>query len=176
MRSADEMTGPDARAGDAANSEGGLSRERDLSLVRRIAFRNRGLAIVATSRPDGSIQASLVNAGPFQHPVDGRPVVAFVARPGALKLRHIRRSGRATITFHAGGEWVTVEGQAELVGPDDPLGGVEPAALPGLLRAVFTAAGGTHDDWPTYDRVVAEERRVVVLVSCNRVYTSPGRG
>jgi hypothetical protein len=38
-----------------------------------------------------------------------------------------------------------------------------------LLREIFTAAGGTHDDWPTYDRVMAEERRVAVLVAPERV-------
>lgn len=41
---------------------------------------------------------------------------------------------------------------------------------------VFTAAGGTHDDWDTYDRVMAEERRTVVLVAPHRVYTNPGTG
>jgi hypothetical protein len=39
-----------------------------------------------------------------------------------------------------------------------------------LLRAVFTAAGGTHDDWDTYDRVMREEGRVAVLVAPRRVY------
>jgi hypothetical protein len=41
-----------------------------------------------------------------------------------------------------------------------------------LLREIFTAAGGTHDDWDTYDRVMAEERRVAVLVTPERVYGS----
>ena len=35
---------------------------------------------------------------------------------------------------------------------------------------MFRAAGGTHDDWPTYDRVMAEERRAAVLISPERVY------
>jgi hypothetical protein len=39
-----------------------------------------------------------------------------------------------------------------------------------LLRDIFTAAGGTHDDWDTYDRVMATERRVAVLVEPERVY------
>jgi hypothetical protein len=37
---------------------------------------------------------------------------------------------------------------------------------------VFVAAGGTHDDWATYDRVMAEERRAAVLVSPVRVYSN----
>jgi PPOX class probable F420-dependent enzyme len=149
--------------------------EGKLELVRRIVAAARGLCVVATNRADGSIQASLVNAGLTDHPVGGKPVIAFVARPEALKLRLMRRSGRATITWHVGGQWVTVEGRSELVGPDDPLPGVAPADLPELLRTVFRAAGGTHDDWPTYDRVMAEERRLIVLTSCDRVYSSPGR-
>jgi hypothetical protein len=37
---------------------------------------------------------------------------------------------------------------------------------------VFTAAGGTHDDWATYDRVMAAEGRTAVLVEPRRVYAS----
>jgi hypothetical protein len=39
-----------------------------------------------------------------------------------------------------------------------------------LLREVFTAAGGEHDNWAEYDRVMAEQRRTVVLVEPGRVY------
>jgi hypothetical protein len=35
---------------------------------------------------------------------------------------------------------------------------------------VFTAAGGSHDDWEAYDRVMAEQRRTAVLVAPRRVY------
>ncbi len=41
-----------------------------------------------------------------------------------------------------------------------------------LLREVFTAAGGSHDDWAEYDRVMAEQRRTAVLVTATRVYGS----
>jgi hypothetical protein len=37
---------------------------------------------------------------------------------------------------------------------------------------VFTAAGGVHDDWEEYDRVMAEQRRTAVLVTPHRVYGS----
>ena len=39
-----------------------------------------------------------------------------------------------------------------------------------LLRDIYTAAGGTHDDWDEYDRVMADERRVAVLVTPERTY------
>ena len=45
-----------------------------------------------------------------------------------------------------------------------------------MLREIFTAAGGTHDDWDAYDRVMREERRTAVLITPDRVYTNPSRG
>lgn len=47
--------------------------------------------------------------------------------------------------------------------------GFDAAQVPQLLRDVFTAAGGTHDDWDEYDRVMAEERRLAVLVDPIRI-------
>jgi hypothetical protein len=38
---------------------------------------------------------------------------------------------------------------------------------------VFSAAGGTHDDWAEYDRVMAAERRVAVLIEPARLTSSP---
>lgn len=35
---------------------------------------------------------------------------------------------------------------------------------------MFRAAEGTHDDWPTYDRVMAEERRAIILIRPERSY------
>ncbi len=37
------------------------------------------------------------------------------------------------------------------------------------MREVFASAGGTHEDWEEYDRVMSEEKRVVVLVAPERV-------
>ena len=34
----------------------------------------------------------------------------------------------------------------------------------------FSAAGGTHDDWDEFDRVMKDERRAAVLVAPERVY------
>jgi PPOX class probable F420-dependent enzyme len=142
----------------------------DLDLVRRLSLADRGLAVVAVARPDGTVHASVVNAGVLDRadgPERRGPYVAFVARGTAKKLHHLRQRGRATIVFRSGWEWVSVEGQSHIVGPDDVPG------LPALLRAIFTAAGGTHDDWATFDRVMAEERRVAVLVRPERI-TSNG--
>ena len=41
-----------------------------------------------------------------------------------------------------------------------------------LLREVFIAAGGSHDNWDEYDRVMAAEKRAVVLIAPTRVYSN----
>jgi hypothetical protein len=33
-----------------------------------------------------------------------------------------------------------------------------------LLRQIFSAAGGTHDDWDEFDRTMERERRTAVFV------------
>ena len=139
----------------------------DLALVRRLSAADHGLAVVATTRPDGTVHTSVVNAGVLGH--GGRDQVAFVAAGRARKLDHIRRSGRAAVVFRAGWEWVSVEGPVRVIGPDDPADGYDAAAVAHLLRDVFTAAGGTHDDWDEYDRVMAAERRAAVFVEPVRI-------
>jgi PPOX class probable F420-dependent enzyme len=141
--------------------------------VRALVALDHGLASVTTVRPDGSLQSTVVNAGIVAHPVGGRPVAAFVARGGTRKLDHLRTDARATLVWRAGWAWATVEGSVELCGPDDPLEGVGPERLRLLLREIFEAAGGEHEDWPEYDRVVAAERRAAVLVMPTRVYQNP---
>ena len=145
----------------------------DLSAFAELVPLDHGLCVVNTLRGDGSVQSSVVNAGVLDHPVRAERVVGLVAMGGSRKLRNLRADPRVTIVARAGWRWATVEGDAEIVGPDDPGDGVDDEALRLLLRNVFTAAGGTHDDWDTYDRVMAEERRAVVLITPRRVYTNP---
>jgi PPOX class probable F420-dependent enzyme len=145
----------------------------DAQRVRRFIDKDNGLAVVSTTRADGSVQASVVNAGVLERPVTGAPVVGLVAQGGSAKLRHLRARPQATLTFRAGWEWVTVEGTAELAGPDDPMTGIDAELLRLLLRQIFQAAGGSHDDYDEYDRVMAAERRTVVLVRPYRIYGIP---
>jgi PPOX class probable F420-dependent enzyme len=142
----------------------------DFAVLERLGERERWLVDLATSRPDASIQMSVVNAGLIEHPLTGERVVGIVARGGTVKLRNLRRRPEATVVFRSGGEWAAIEGPVELIGPDDPLDGFAGSRLPELLREVFRAAGGKHDDWPTYDRVMAEERRTVILIRPERSY------
>ena len=137
----------------------------------RLVEGDHGLCVVSTLRPDGTIQSSVVNAGVLPHPVTGEQVVGLVSRGDAYRVANLRARPRATVVVRSGWQWASAEGPVELAGPDDPLPGVDAERLRLLLREIFTAAGGTHDDFGAYDRVMAEERRVAVLVSPAR--TSP---
>jgi PPOX class probable F420-dependent enzyme len=128
-----------------------------------------GLAVVSTLRADATIQSSLVNAGVLSHPTTGEAVLAFVTY-GPVKLANLRVRPQVTVTFRSGWRWATVEGHAQIAGPDDPQSWLDAEGLRLLLRAVFVAAGGQHEDWNEYDRVMAEERRTVVLIKPGRVY------
>ncbi len=145
----------------------------DLAVFAELVPLDHGLCVLNTLRPDGGIQSSVVNAGVLERPLGGGPVVGLVATGGSRKLAHLRADPRTTIVVRAGWRWASVEGTAQLVGPDDPHPDVDGEALRLLLREIFTAAGGTHDDFDTYDRIMAEERRVAVLITPRRVYTNP---
>jgi PPOX class probable F420-dependent enzyme len=140
----------------------------DLAPFAGLVPLDHGLVVVSTTRDDGTVQSSVVNAGVLDHPVTGDPVVGLVAAGSSRRLVNLRARPRATVVIRAGWRWAGVEGPVDLAGPDDPLAGVESDALPGLLRDIFTAAGGAHDDWDEYDRVMATERRVAVLVRPER--------
>ena len=143
--------------------------DADLDLVRRLIGLDHGLAVVSVARIEHSVQSSVVNAGVLDHPVTADPVIGLVARETALKLRLLRNNPRANVVFRSGWEWVSVEGPTQIIGPDDPVDGVD---VPALLRAVFVSAGGTHEDWDEYDRTMAAERRAAVLVTPRRITTN----
>ncbi len=137
-----------------------------------LARDDSGLAVVSTLRGDNTIQSSLINAGPIDHPCTGAPSLGFVTY-GRVKLANLRARPQVAVTFRQGWQWATVEGYAELAGPDDPQPWLKSAdTLAQLLRDIFTAAGGTHDDWDEYDRTMLEQRRTAVLITPTRIYSN----
>ena len=146
----------------------------DLDLVQKLAAADHHLAVLAVARADGSVQASVVSAGVIDDPVDGIPGVGAVVAGGARKLQLLRDAGMATFVFKSGFEWVAVSGPVRLIGPDD--GTAFGFDVPELIRSVFRAAGGSHDDWDEFDRVMAAERRCAVFLPAERISTNPGPG
>ena len=143
----------------------------ELADFEGLAAADNGLCVVVTTRADGTAQASVVNAGVMPHPVTGESVVALVARGSTRKVANLRARPRMTVVARSGWQWAAVEGATSIIGPDDP-SGFTADAIRVLLRDVFTAAGGTHDDWDEYDRVMLDDRRAAVFVTPERVYSN----
>ena len=130
---------------------------------------DHGLTVVSTLRANGTIQSTLVNTAVVEHPSSGERLLAFVTY-GPVKLANLRARPQLTATFRQGWKYATVEGTTSLAGPDDPQPWLDPSRLRLLLREIFTAAGGSHDDWAEYDRVMLEQRRTAVFVAPTRIY------
>jgi hypothetical protein len=147
----------------------------DIEDFERLITADRGLVVVSVTRGDGTISSSVVNAGIVKHPATGEVVVGMVIMGGTRKLAYLRERPYANVVVRAGWQWAAAEGAVDLIGPDDPVPGVDAERLRLLLREIFTAAGGTHDDFGTYDAVMLAERRTAVFVSQDRVYGNPSR-
>jgi PPOX class probable F420-dependent enzyme len=142
----------------------------DLADFEALVPRDHGLVVMTVIGPDGRIRPSVVNAGVVDHPLTGERVAAVVIQGRARKLAHLRARPRASVVLRAGWQWAGVEGPTEIIGPDDPAEGIGAERLRLLLREIFTAAGGTHDDFDEYDRIMAAERRAAVLITPERVF------
>ena len=136
-----------------------------------LARHDRGLVVVSTLRSNGTIQASVVNAGVIAHPITGEAVLGLVTA-GRIKLANLRVRSQVTATFRNGWQWAAVEGHAELVGPDDPQPWLDTEGLRQLRRGIFAAAGGEHDNWDEYDRIMTKEGRAAVLITPVRIYSN----
>jgi len=144
----------------------------DLALFERLAAGDNHLGILATTRADGSVHASLVNIGVLPDPVDGSAAVGLVAQGGSVKLALLRRSGRAIVVVKRGYEWASAAGGVRLIGPDDR--SELDAQVPEVIRSVYRAAGGSHEDWQEFDRVMRDERRCAVFVRAEKITSNAG--
>ena len=98
-----------------------------------------------------------------------------ITRGCTRKLPNLRLHPRITVVFRSGWDWVAVEGDAELFGPDDPLRGTDAHDLPRLLRDIYSAAArGSPDDWRELDAVMAAEGQTAVLVPPVHCYSGSG--
>lgn len=144
--------------------------------VKQYLSTDTGLAVISTTQADGRVLSSLVNCGVIDHPVTGQPRVAMVSGGLAARLRHVRRGSEVTVAVTRGWNWVGVTGPAELIGPADPNDNLDADATRLLLREIFTAAGGTHDDFDEFDRAMAEDRRTAVLIEPKRIIGNSPQG
>jgi hypothetical protein len=116
----------------------------------------------------------VVNAGIVGHPVTGVESVAFVSVSTSRKPENLRADPTVAVVIRAGWQRASVEGRASLIGPDDPAPGLDAEQLRLLLRSIFTAAGGTHENWDEFDRTMKNERRTAVFVAAEKVVSPQG--
>ena len=127
----------------------------ELDLAREF-IRNNHRAVIAVRRRDGGPQLTPVTVG-LQ---DGCAVIS--SRETALKVKALRRDARVTVcVLNDGffGEWIYVEGTAEIV----PL----PAAME-LLVDYYRGISGEHPDWDDYRSAMERDRRVIIRVTLER--------
>jgi PPOX class probable F420-dependent enzyme len=142
----------------------------DLADFEALVPGEHGLAVMTVIGPDGRMRPSVVNVGVLDHPLTGARVVGAVIQGRARKLANLRERPRISVVLRVGWRWAAVEGPAQIIGPDDLAEGIGPERLRLLLREIFISAGGTHDDFEEYDRVMAAERRAAVLITPERVF------
>jgi PPOX class probable F420-dependent enzyme len=127
-----------------------LDRARDF-----VRANHRG--VLATRRPDGSIQQTPVLAN-----VDGEGRVIISTRETAYKTRYLRRDPWAQVCVTADrffGQWVFVEGRAEVISL--------PEAMEPLID-YYKRFPGENPDWDDYRARMRRERRVLVRITLER--------
>ena len=145
----------------------------DIEIFSNYLSEETGLVTVSTTQVDGRVLSSVVNCGMIEHPLTGDTCVAFVSGSKAARLKHIDRGSQVTITARRGWAWSSVTGPADLIRPEQVPESIDKEQMRLLLREVFHAAGGVHDDLEEYDRTMLQEGRVVVCVTPERVLGNP---
>lgn len=122
------------------------------------------LGVLATIRSDGRPQLSPVT--PWYDRDAGLLYVSMT--DGRAKTANLRRDPRAAleVTSADGWSWATADGTVTLTGPGADPRGPEVQALVDYYRA----AAGEHPDWDEYRSVMVADRRVLMVMTVDRVY------
>jgi PPOX class probable F420-dependent enzyme len=128
----------------------------DLELAREFLHAHHRV-VLATFRSDGRPQLS-----PVLCAADEKGRVLISTSEAAIKTRNVRRDRRVSLcVINDGffGEWVQVEGEAEIISLPDAME---------LLIDYYRRISGEHSDWDDYRAAMEHEHRVVLRVSLTR--------
>ncbi|WP_420453002.1 PPOX class F420-dependent oxidoreductase [Ilumatobacter sp.] len=132
-----------------------IATERDVERAEVEDFvRPRHHGLLLARKRDGSPQASLVTIGLDD---DGRVVVS--SYPERAKVRNLRRDPRVSIVVQSddfGGEWVQLDGTAEVVDLPDALDG---------LCDYFRVISGEHPDWDEYREAMRAQGKCLIRIT-----------
>lgn len=111
-------------------------------------------SVLIARRHDGEPQPS-----PVVHGVDAEGRIVVSSREPAYKVRNLRRDPRTTVccfTDRFFGEWVVVDGRAEIVSLPEAM---EP------LVDLYRQVAGEHPDWDDYREAMVREQRVIIAIT-----------
>ena len=114
-------------------------------------------AVLATFRKDGSPQLTPVTVG-----ADGSGAITVSSREPAAKVLNLRRDPRAWVCIFTDqffGDYVQVEGSADIVELPD--------AMDGLVE-YYRSVSGEHPDWEDYRAAMVRDKRVLIRISVTR--------
>jgi len=115
-------------------------------------------AVLATYHADGRIQQSPVTVG---IDAEGKPIIS--SRETAVKVKNLLRDPRASLvvlTERFYGDWLLVEGEAEVVHL--------PEAMEGLVT-YYRDISGEHPDWDDYRSAMVRDQRVLIRITPSKV-------
>lgn len=124
-------------------------------LLEFLRPRHRG--VLLTFRRDGRPQSSLVSMGVSSD--DHIVVSTYQERAKVLNLRRDPRASVVVMSDEFNGEWVQVDGAAEVIDL--------PEALDGLVD-YFRVISGEHPDWDEYREAMQRQGKSLIRVSIDR--------
>lgn len=119
--------------------------------------RPRHHGVLLTARGDGRPQASLVTMG-----LDGEGRIVVSTYPERAKIHNLRRDSTASMVVLSddfGGEWVQVDGTAEVIDL--------PEALEPLIE-YFRVISGEHPDWDEYREAMTRQGKCLIRLTIKR--------
>lgn len=128
----------------------------DLDEAREF-IRSNHRAVMATRRASGDPQLS-----PVLCAIDSGGRIGVSTRETAMKVKNLRRDPRVSLcVLNDGffGEWIRVDGTAEVVSLPDAME---------LLVDYYRSLAGEHPDWDDYRSAMERERRVFVRIEIER--------
>jgi PPOX class probable F420-dependent enzyme len=135
-----------------------VATNRQVSRDDLIAFvRPRHQGVLLTVRGDGSPQASPVTMG-----VAENGAILVSTYPGRAKVHNMRKRPRVSMVVLSdgfGGDWVQIDGRAEVVDL--------PEALEGLVE-YYRVISGEHRDWAEYREAMVFQGKCLVRIEIDR--------
>jgi PPOX class probable F420-dependent enzyme len=134
------------------------ARDTTVDLAGLLEFlRPRHRCVLATTRRDGRPQLSPVTMGVDP---EGRMVIAtYPERTKATNAGRDPRVSACVLSDEFNGEWVQVDGAAEVVEP--------PEAIDALVE-YFRSISGEHPDWDEYRQAMVDQGKVLLRVTIDR--------